>query len=396
MPALSKINECTGCHACVNACAKGAIKMIEDKEGFLQPHVDSTHCVDCGLCEKSCPIVSPKKNGNNSTPRTYAFWHHEDRTKSSSGGAFSAFARKVISDGGVVYGAAYSPFPIVKHIAIEKVEDLEKLRGSKYMQSDMGDCFKQVKSELLANRKVLFTGTPCQVAGLRAFLRKDYENLLLVDIACHGTPSVKVFASYLEKLNNRLGKAENGLIKNFEFRNRDGWGKTSSITIGSSCKRLYGIDGLYMKAFDKSALFRKSCYHCPFAKIPRIGDCTIADFWGIGCYGDKFNHDVTKGVSLVLVNNEHGSAAFGQLEGCFSEERHLKETLHLNHNLVGPSKLHPLRDEIIEAFLDDTLSLEDIDHRYKIIPHTLKSTISEWASRMGVYDLLKRIYNKVR
>lgn len=396
MPTLANINECTGCSACLNACAKSAIKMEADNEGFLQPKIDTSLCVDCGFCEKSCPIVNKSENKNAEAPKIYALWHNEDRTKSSSGGAFSAFARKVLAEGGVVFGAAYNPFPVVMHIAVERVEDLEKLRGSKYLQSEMGDCYKKVKKNLTDGRNVLFTGTPCQVAGLKSYLRKPYDNLLLLDIACHGTPSNKVFKVYLEKLKNRLGTAENESIWNYEFRNRDGWGFAPSVTIGSSCHRLYGIDGLYMKAFDKAALFRKSCYQCPFAKIPRVGDCTIADFWGIGCYGDKFDHDVMKGVSLVLVNNDHGAEWFGQLEGCFSEGRHLEEALHLNHNLVGPSKLHPQRDAIIEAFIDSEQSLDAIDKKFKIVPHTLKSMVSEFASRIGLYDILKKLYNKVR
>lgn len=398
MPTLANINECTGCSACINACAKGAIRMEADKEGFLQPKIDTSLCVDCGLCEKSCPIVNKVENKNAESPRTYALWHKEDRTKSSSGGAFSAFARKVLAEGGVVYGAAYNPFPVVRHIAVERVEDLEKLRGSKYLQSEMGDCYKQVKKNLIDGRKVLFTGTPCQVAGLKSYLRKPYENLMLLDIACHGTPSNKVFKAYLEKLKNRLGLAEKDLEDmNYEFRRRDGWGKTPSISPDrSSCRMLYGVNNLYMKAFDKAALFRKSCYNCPFARIPRVGDCTIADFWGIGCYGDKFAHDVSKGVSLVLVNNTHGEKALSFVDGCFIEERHLDEALHLNHNVVGPSKLHPQRDAIIEAFIDPEQTLDVIDKKYKVVPHTLKSMVSEFASRTGLYDTLKKIYNKIR
>lgn len=396
MPILATINECTGCTACMNACAKGAIRMEADKEGFLQPKIDTSLCVDCGLCEKSCPIVNKAENKNAESPKTYALWHHEDRTKSSSGGAFSAFARKVLADGGVVYGAAFNPFPVVKHIAVERVDDLVKLRGSKYLQSEMGDCYKQVKKNLIDGRKVLFTGTPCQVAGLKSYLRKPYENLLLLDIACHGTPSNKVFKAYLEKLKNRLGKAEDITIRNYEFRSRDGWGFSPSVSTGSSCRKIYGINDLYMKAFDKAALFRRSCYSCPFARIPRVGDCTIADFWGLGCYGDKFEHDVMKGVSLVLVNNEHGEQALGAVENCFMQERKLDEALHLNHNVVAPSKLHPHRDEIIEAFLDENLSLADIDKQFKIVPHSLKAIVSEWATRIGLYNFMKRIYNKVR
>lgn len=397
MPILAKQDRCTGCAACMNACPQKAISMLPDSEGFLQPTINQETCVECGLCEKTCPIVTSPANTNLNAPMTYALWHYEDRTKSSSGGAFSALARKVIAEGGVVYGAAWSPFPIVRHIEVSTIDDLEKLRGSKYLQSEIGNCYQLVKKQLVAGRRVLFSGTPCQVAGLKTFLRKEYSNLLLVDIACHGTPSNKVFATYLNKLEHKIGKVGGQGISAFEFRRREGWGFAPSYTTQEGKRNhIRGIDNLYMRAFDKAALFRKSCYQCPFACVPRIGDCTIADFWGIGCYGEKFDQDVMKGVSLVLVNNDHGAKAIQDIEGCFIQERHLDEALHKNHNIIAPSTLHPQRDAIIAAFLDTDKTLKDIDTRFHIVPHTLKDSISEWALQYGVYDFIKRIYNKIR
>lgn len=166
MPTLATKDKCSGCSACLNACAKGAIKMVADKEGFLQPVVNAEKCIDCGLCEKSCPVVTPLDNENAMEPKALAMWHNADRTVSSSGGAFSAMTRSVLSRGGVVFGAAYDPFPILKHIAVDSVEGLDRLRGSKYMQSNLGDSFKQIRTLLNEGREVMFCGTPCQVAGL--------------------------------------------------------------------------------------------------------------------------------------------------------------------------------------------------------------------------------------
>ena len=398
MPTLATKDKCSGCSACLNACAKGTIKMVADKEGFLQPVVNAEKCIDCGLCEKSCPVVTPLDNENAMEPKALAMWHNADRTVSSSGGAFSAMARSVLSRGGVVFGAAYDTFPILKHLAVDSVEGLDRLRGSKYMQSDLGDSFKQIRTLLNEGREVMFCGTPCQVAGLRKFLRKPYEGLLLVALACHGVRSNAVFNSYLKKLENRLGKAESPVaIRNYEFRRRDGWGFSPSISTDmSSCQKVYGVNELFMSAFDKSALFRESCYTCPYAQMPRVGDCSIADFWGIGRHGVPFKHDVMKGVSLILVNNKKGEAAVADMTDCFVEERTLQEALVENHNLRKTSPRHKDREAIIEAFLDDALTLDEIDKRFHLTDHSLKGTVKMLATKYGVFDFVKRIYNKYK
>ena len=394
MPQLARHEDCTGCMACYNACSHQAIEIVKDKKGFLQPEVNAEKCVECKLCEKSCPIVTPLE-AREPNPHAYAAWYEEDRKISSSGGAFSAFARKVLAEDGVVFGAAFDNALHLRHVAVESLERLEPLRGSKYVQSEVGETFRTVRQYLKDGRKVLFCGTPCQVAGLRGFLRKDYDNLLTADLACHGVPSGEVFQSYLKKLNNRLGIAEGGLrIESFEFRRRDGWGLAPSISTESYCRPLYGVDALYMEAFDKSALFRESCYHCPFAKIPRVGDVTLADFWGLGRHGKKFKHDVTKGVSLILVNTEKGQKALSALDkDTFVEERTLEEALIENHNLKGSSSCHFNRNEIIEAFLDKQTSLEDIDRKFHLVDRSLKGQIKMWSLKLGLFERVKVFYN---
>lgn len=389
---LASQETCTGCAACANICPKSAIEMQMDKEGFLFPFIDEDLCVECGKCLKACPVLNVESTRNCIEPESYALWSLLDRSCSSSGGAFSAFARMVLNQRGVVYGAELDESLTCKHTNIQDVADLGKLRGSKYVQSEIGTSFQTCLSHLKQGKNVLFTGTPCQVAGLYSFLGKEYDNLLTVDLACHGVPSNLIFKSYIRKLQPKY--KEN--IKGFFFRKLDGWGKTPSVKLSEKVKPLYGVDNLYMAAFDKAAIFRKSCYTCPFAKIPRIGDCSIADFWGIGRYGMPFNHNTSKGVSLVLVNTEKGRRALCSLSDIFKERRTLQEALYENGNLVNPSNKNSSRDEIISDMLNPLLSCDDIDKKYHIIDKSLKRKVKEFSIKLHVYDLVKNVYNIIR
>ena len=386
---LATIDKCTGCSACANACSRDAITMVPDAEGFLRPLMDEKKCIECHLCEKSCPIVSPKININTDSPRAYAIWSLPDRTISSSGGAFSAFARMILSKGGVVFGAAFDEQLVCHHIRIEHLDGLKSLRGSKYVQSSIGTIFREVKKDLNKGKYVLFCGTPCQIAGLKSFLRKDHEKLLLLDLACHGVPSNDIFQAYLKKISTRFA----GTLEGFEFRRRDGWGFAPSISLGGKFSPIYGTDALYMSAFDRNAIFRRSCYSCPFACLPRLGDCSLADFWGLGRHGKKFEHSVTKGVSLVLSNNEKGQSFIDKLTDVFIEERNLNEALVENHNISHSSILYPMRNEVVKAFLNKNLSLDDIEKQYHLIDKSLKSRVKEYASKYHVFDMVKYIYN---
>lgn len=389
MPTLASKEKCTGCAACYNACAHSAITMVEDAEGFLVPKVNNSECVECGLCEMSCPVITPLKTWGLPTPKTFALISEQDKTLSSSGGAFSAFARMTLEEGGVVYGAAFDKELHCHHIEIQNIKDLSSLRGSKYVQSEIGTTFKRIKEHLKNNRKVLFCGTPCQVAGVKKFLRKPYPNLLTLDLICHGVPSDMVFQGYLKKFSSRFAAFPAG----YEFRDRDGWGKAPSVSVCGKLHRIYGVDALYMEAFNASAIFRKCCYQCPYSSIPRVGDCTLGDFWGIGRYGKPFKHDTMKGVSLVLANTEAGEAAMRQLKDCYIEERTLEEALIENHNLNEPSTLNPNRDNIIRDFLNPMMTLKDIDRKYKLVDHSLKAAVKNVASRLGLFSIVKRIYN---
>lgn len=387
MIVLASKDTCTGCSACMSICPHSAITMEKDGEGYLNPLIHMDKCVECHLCEKTCPILVEKKNNNTSSPKVYAYWSNKDRTLSSSGGAFSGFARIILQARGIVYGAWLSPNFKLQHRSISTVKELDKLRGSKYVQSDLADSFSSIKKELREGTKVLFCGTPCEVAGLKAYLKRPYDNLWTLDLVCHGTPSIEVFKQYINKLETRRNiKGING----FEFRERKSWSLAPTFSQHKFAK-IYGRDALYQEAFNKGAIFRKSCYSCPFAKIPRQGDCTIADFWGIGRHGWKFNHSTRQGVSLILANNQHGQELVNLLEDCFLEERPLEEATIENYNLTKHSKDYPKRDEVVKAFLNPDMSLDDIDNLYHLVDRSIKAQVKNLASRLGLLDLSKQL-----
>ncbi len=397
MPILANSETCTACMACLNACAKGAISFVQDNESFLQPQVDADRCVECHLCEKVCPEIQQEFYQHDAAGDVYAGWNKTDRQVSSSGGAFSSIARYVLAKGGVVYGSTLDENLECKHIEVTDIAGLDKLRGSKYMQSATGTTFMAVKKHLIAGKYVLFSGTPCQVSGLYSYLKKEYPKLITMDLICHGVPSNEIFSQYVKKLKNRLGQAENLRITNYEFRRRDGWGFSPSIsTTISNCRKIYGIDALYMSAFDRAATFRRACYQCHYATANRVGDFSIGDFWGLGHQGVPFKYDMTKGVSFLLVNSDKGRVIMTELgEDDFYVKRTLEEAAARNHNLTKVSVRPTNREQVIAAFLDENMSLDEIEKKYQLIDRSLKNRLSELASRFGIYDLLKKIHNAI-
>lgn len=305
MPKLCALVSCTGCSACAQICPKGAIAMTEDAEGFLRPEISAEKCVNCGLCEKSCPILN--KNVHK-IPSSTAFAAHsldnQAVAQSSSGGIFSLLAQQVLDAGGLVFGAALDESWNVRHIAVESKEDLAALRGSKYVQSSTGQTYQQAKQALTAGRPVLYSGTPCQIGGLRQFLGNDYENLLCVDTICHSVPSEKAWQAFLQE------QSSGEKIIHISFRDkRDDW-QGYYMCIRTELGRevlLRPYENPYMQGFLQGLTTRPSCYRCHFKGANRISDITLGDFWGVDKTYPK--HLWKQGTSLVLCHNEKGMQA---------------------------------------------------------------------------------------
>ena len=337
-----KENECTGCGACFNKCPVQAIQMLENSEGFLFPHINESMCVHCGQCLAVCPVHKVEYQNLNE-PECYAAYANDDiRMDSSSGGIFTLAAQYILKQNGYVCGAAYTDnYEKVEHILISDESELPRLRGSKYVQSDMGQNYRRIQEILKDGKLVLFTGCPCQVAGLYKFLGHEYDNLFTMDLVCHGVPSPKVFRKFILQR-----KKEHGAIKSLSFRDKKKYGWTHSTTIeffNGSTYQKYRTDSSYMKSFLSLLSLRKSCGQCLFAHIPRKGDLTLGDFWGIAKY--ESSYDDAKGTSIVLINNNHGKSLFEQLlkSLILCQKVPLKFAEENNAQLYSSPKLHPRR-----------------------------------------------------
>ena len=294
---------CCGCGACYNTCSKGAISMQHNKEGFLVPVVEEEKCIDCGLCLKACPALNEKRK-NNESPECYAAQAQDSiRAASSSGGVFTPLAEEIINRGGYVCGAAFADDWSVQHIIIDNKEDLAKLRGSKYVQSNTGKCYSEIRKLLRADNWVLFSGTPCQVAGLYTFLgKKEYEKLITVDIFCHGAPSPGVWKRYLNE------NYEKGSIATINFRDKTAIGWSCSHVTITTTNGDRKVSNDYTKWFHRSIILRPSCGNCPYSRLPRPADISLGDWWGISSIAPSLNDG--KGLSNVLLNSEKGRKLF--------------------------------------------------------------------------------------
>lgn len=351
---LCSKNDCTGCGACYNVCPKQAISMKSDAEGFLYPEIDHQLCIECKLCQKSCPILTPiEKHSQADKPLAVVAKSKALRQKSSSGGMFSLLSSWILQQGGVVFGAVWTKDNKVVHQKAADEVELSALRGSKYLQSDTALTYKEVKTCLKEGKYVLYTGTPCQIAGLYGYLGKtDKTRLYTADLVCHGVPSARSFQLYLEKLAQKKSVRVTD-FNNFSFRNLEGWDITPSYQIGQSIlvKNEPVANNLYMMLFLSSRLHRKSCYNCHYTTPERVGDITIADFWGIG---DErpFAYDAKQGCSLVLINSEKGQQLFNNITSDLDyDRREWSEALTQNHQLRMSSPRPKDRDSVYEYML---------------------------------------------
>ena len=302
-------HDCVGCAACAQRCPKECITMVPDGEGFLYPLVDEAVCIRCGLCERGCPVIhTPERHPERSV---HACYNKADnvRMTSSSGGMFSLLAEKIIRDGGTVFGGGFGENLRIRHEAVDRVEDLARLRGSKYAQSAMGTCFKEAERLLKAGETVLFSGTPCQIAGLKQFLGKDWPRLYTVDLVCHGVPSPAVHEAYLAAVGEKLGAP----VERMSFRDKKtGW-KTCSLVFESAKGEWRELkrESPYMLAFLRNMTTRPSFMPCRYNDRHSRADITVADYWGIESLYPDWGDD--KGVTLVLVNTEKGEELFGSV-----------------------------------------------------------------------------------
>lgn len=379
MVIYNKKEECCGCSACAQICPKNAIKMETDEEGFLYPKIDETKCVNCGLCKKACAF----QNGYNLEDRlekikVFAAKSKDDeiRRKSSSGGMFTIIAEEILKESGTIYGAAFDENFKVKHIRIDSMEEIDKLRRAKYSQSRIGTTFLQVKQDLKEGKKVLFTGTPCQIGELRRFLNNiDISNLLLVDVVCHGTPSPKLFNEYIHFIEKDRKKK----VIEYNHRSKTNLTGTSPEEIiyeGGEKDSTSRLSQTWRRIFYTNLPLRPSCYNCQYTNLKRAGDITIADFWGIEKY-DKEIYDEL-GISLVIINTQKGNNFYKKIENkIIANERKIEEALGRNPQLQKPCKVNQ-------------------EEREKFWNLYYKHGIKKIAQKYGKYTILGKIKHKVK
>ncbi len=386
--------ECCGCWACYNACPKHCIEMKEDAEGFRYPAVDTAACIDCGLCEKVCPIINAD-TADTPHPQEGLLVQHKDeriRHESTSGGAFTAIASWIIRQGGVVFGAGYRKGTFtVEHQAVEHEEDLAVFRNSKYVQSRIGDTFREVLEYLKQGRWVCFSGTPCQIEGLRAYLRnREYERLVCVDVICRGVPSPLILSKYIGVQQTVIG----GEFTNVLFRDKHYGYHYSSFSIYNKDKTKdyhKGVDSnAYLRAFFNNLSDRPSCYDCRFKKRYRVSDLTLWDCFPIEKFTKEFDG---KGTTRVLVQSEKG--------------RMVMEAVKSDLSMVGvePDKLvagvremfhsvpmNPRRNE----FFKDCNTMPPVAFFQKWFPLTWKVRLNAFVRltchKLGIYDIAKRAF----
>ena len=381
---IKEKNNCCGCYSCYNICPKKAIEMVEDEKGFKYPKVDKEKCIDCGLCEKVCPIIANLKVENK--PKAYACINVDEniRMQSSSGGVFTAIASYIIDKGGVVFGASWNEdFSRVEHTYTDKKEELYKFRGAKYLQSDIDNSYIKVKQFLEEGRYVLFSGTPCQIEGLKLFLNKEYDKLYLQDIICHGVPSPKSWKKYKEYIENNNAES---VVNNMYFRDKtaEGWNKyhvKMQFENGKDYDVEHGKD-IYMKAFLSNISLRDSCTSCKFKKENRVSDITLADFWGINNIKPEMNDE--KGTSLVIVNSEKGKLLFEQISNTIkSEEVDFYTAIKPNPSMNTISPKNAKNEEFFDNL--DRVTFDELVKKYVPEPSVFKKALRK----------VKRIVKKV-
>lgn len=351
--------ECSGCEACVDKCPKGCIEIKQNDEGFFFPVIDILHCVSCDVCRKVCPQKKTPKF--HSEPKeVWIAWALDDkiRKSSSSGGVYSVFANYVLKQGGFANGVKFDSSFLLRQHLWSHPQDIIQSRGSKYVQCCANGIYRKVQSALKSGKTVFFTSTPCQVAGLYAFLEKEYENLFTCDFVCHGVPSPDFFQKYCRDMSTMFDKE----IKRVEFRVLNGWGICTQLFFDKK-KIMYGKNDYYTTSFLNGLNYRESCYNCYYAKSTRVADITIGDFWGINRKW-MIKNNAFSGISLLQVNSAQGQKLFELVRNqLWLERRSIEEAIQGNKQLQSPVARPDMRSFFYKDF--QTLSKNDFIAKYK-------------------------------
>ena len=370
------VKDCTICSACFNSCPVGAISFSKDYLDFSYPEINADRCINCNQCEKTCPLLGSKASPENGYPVAFAAKSDDDsvRLHSSSGGVFYELASQMLRDGGYICGAVFDENFHVKHIVSDTQEDLRRMMGSKYAQSNVGYCYREIKSKLKEGHKVLFSGCPCQVAGLRTFLGKDYQNLLLVELICHGIPSDLMLQTYIAMQEKKYGAK----LKQLEFRNKaKGW-HNSSVRMEFENGRVYSkpiTADAYMNGFLGSAFLKSSCYNCHFRNFISGSDIILGDFWGSEA---ELSEDDNKGISALLVNSGKGMDILDRCNLVVSPAN-VETIIKYNRNLIQSAKPSPQRNQFYD--LSESAGFDAAIQQY------LEEKLSKKAKRKGRYAL---------
>ena len=373
---------CCGCGACYSICPKNAIKMTEDQDGFIYPQIDINKCVQCGLCKTVCNYQKTHEAFKPIAGYVATNTNHDQLMKSSSGGAFSAFATEILQNGGVVYGAAYeikNGNYVLQHIRINTIEGLPKLQGSKYVQSYIFDALPCIKKDLESGKKVLFSGTPCQVDSLNGYLKKEYDNLYTVDIMCHVVPSQKLLNDYVLTLSDS--------VETFEFRDKKkGWKDYYiSYCAKSKNRNIHCRLSSFYEYFLQGKIDRENCYSCKYASEIRYSDITIGDYWGIEKVHAELFHEkkwrdrIYEGISCVLANTERGMKLIKDTASLELVSSDYVRIAANNGQLREPSHYSKDREEILKLYHTDGYDAVDEEFKKRLgikrVVLTLKASI---------------------
>lgn len=380
--------KCTGCFACYNICPKNAIQMIEDDNGFIYPKIDSEKCINCGLCKKICPAIN--KNELRKPLQCLAMQAKDLNIleNSTSGGAATMFSKFIIKNGGIVYGAAFEENFKIHHIRIDTIDQLAKIKGSKYVHCYINDTYSMIKKDLQDNKQVLFIGTPCQVAGLKKYLMKEYDNLYCIDIICHGVPSQIYLREELSK------KVDVNKITTLQFRREDEFKiiakKDDKIVLEKD-----KTESMYYDGFMDGFFYRENCYSCKYANSNRISDITIGDFWGIG-KDSKFYKNKNKGLSVLLPITSKGMYL---IENCKNEmeleERSIHEAVLGNSQLQSPTKMDYNYYKFKETFAKSGFKKAYIKYKgLEFLKKNLKQKLKNNKLIYKFYSIIKRCKKK--